>query len=35
MFTTVLAILFVMPLLIRGLRTKADLEAQTAIEGKP
>ena len=26
MFTTVLAILFVMPLLIRGLRTKADVD---------
>jgi heavy metal efflux system protein len=34
MFTTVLAILFVMPLLIRGLRTKADVEAQTAKERK-
>jgi heavy metal efflux system protein len=34
MFTTVLAILFVMPLLIRGLRNHADIEAQTAIEGK-
>jgi heavy metal efflux system protein len=29
MFTTVLAILFVMPLLIRALRTKADPEAKT------
>ena len=35
MFTTVLAILFVMPLLIRGLRTKADLETETVTEEKP
>jgi hypothetical protein len=32
MFTTVLAILFVMPLLIRALHTKGDPEAETEIE---
>jgi heavy metal efflux system protein len=35
MFTTVLAILFVMPLLIRALHTKADPEVKTESEDKP
>ena len=35
MFTTVLAILFVMPLLIRALHTKADPEVKTESEGTP